>query len=542
MVENVDDLNRFLDRNVPYEQYTETVVSLAYLEMDSRGRVIHDAELYDFAKAIDSSLKKVREDLHEFFSFLKDEELKDLVYDWIEESSLHCCDSSLPLTRDIRKLVLGLLEIKEQDVVFEVGSNYGYFLADCLRGESNIRLKGIEEDRKKVLVSRMLLSMFSSSYEIEEGNVLDFQEDGYSKAFTFPVLTKKVFDGMESRESFLNPDIKFSKSDKVEWIYIDRMLSKLNPGGRAVALLTGGALFNTKDKEYRSFLLEQGLIEAIIELPERLVRKTSIKIYALVFSFFNKKVKIIDGESFVLEKKYHLINGLDSKGLLSFYDSKDVVLKDKEELSKEENLIPSILLLKKKEFVNGEKIKEFANVFLGCQYTSMNFKEYFTKDDTIYRILTSNDIQNSLINYDSLQRIDYKENKFDKYAIKKGDILLTNKSPKMKIAIVDIDPKEKILVTGGMLVIRPDLEKVDPRYIKIFLESSDGRDAIKRIQKGTVIFSISPKDLENVVVPIPELEFQKKKGEEYNSLLLKLLSLTKEMKEVERRIEEFTYE
>ncbi len=53
----------------------------------------------------------------------------------------------------------------------------------------------------------------------------------------------------------------------------------------------------------------------------------------------------------------------------------------------------------------------------------------------------------------------FKNRKFDKFAVKFGDVIVTSKSSKIKTVVIDIEPKEKILVTGGMLIVRPQSDK-----------------------------------------------------------------------------------
>ena len=140
------------------------------------------------------------------------------------------------------------------------------------------------------------------------------------------------------------------------------------------------------------------------------------------------------------------------------YYSKDVKTKTIEELIDVPNICPSTIMLDVEKLKNGAELKNLADVFIGSQYTLGIFekKGLISDKKTEYRILTSSDIENEMIRWEELHYIDMKDDKFDKFAIQYGDVVVTSKSSKVKTAVVDIVPEEKILVTGGMLIVRPD--------------------------------------------------------------------------------------
>ena len=152
--------------------------------------------------------------------------------------------------------------------------------------------------------------------------------------------------------------------------------------------------------------------------------------------------------------------------------------------------------------------------------------------------MTSSDIEDGVVSWSNLQSIDYKDNKFDKFAVKYGDVVVTSKSSKVKTVVVDIEPKEKILVTGGMLIVRPDQEKLNPTYLKMFLDSKDGQAAIKSIQKGVAIVTITASGLETIEVPLIDISKQEKKADIYNMKLSTLIAYKNEIRKIESSLED----
>ena len=143
----------------------------------------------------------------------------------------------------------------------------------------------------------------------------------------------------------------------------------------------------------------------------------------------------------------------------------------------------------------------------------------------------SSDIENEMIRWEELHYIDMKDDKFDKFAIQYGDVVVTSKSSKVKTAVVDIVPEEKILVTGGMLIVRPDQNKLNSTYLKMFLDSERGQAALKRVQKGSIVVTVTAKSLSSIEIPMINIEKQTKKATRYNE---KLSTLAAYKQEIER--------
>ena len=83
-----------------------------------------------------------------------------------------------------------------------------------------------------------------------------------------------------------------------------------------------------------------------------------------------------------------------------------------------------------------------------------------------------------MIQWDTLNSIINPDKKIFKFALKKDDIVLTSKSSKVKIAIVDCETKDNIILTGGMLCIRPNTDLIKPEYLKMFLDSKKGKEIL----------------------------------------------------------------
>lgn len=469
-------------------------------------------------------------------------EIRNLVYDLLSGRNNYVKTSIENSNNYISELANDLLEINSSDnIVMDFCSGAGNFLANVYKKADNNKfvlkgLMGIEINPEVAHISQMALFILSNGSvtpEIFVGNALERVNHTYTKAYVFPTFGISKVLNENIRKSFLFSELYLSNKNTAEWLFIDNMLSGLL-GDKAVALVTSRALFNSFDIEYRNKLITSGWLEGIIELPAGSLSFTGIKVYMLVFSKNNKKVKFVDASDVMVADNKRYINlKLPVKVIEEMYYSKDVKTKTIEELIDVPNICPSTIMLDVEKLKNGAELKNLADVFIGSQYTLGIFekKGLISDKKTEYRILTSSDIENEMIRWEELHYIDMKDDKFDKFAIQYGDVVVTSKSSKVKTAVVDIVPEEKILVTGGMLIVRPDQNKLNSTYLKMFLDSEMGQAALKRVQKGSIVVTVTAKSLSSIEIPMINIEKQTKKATRYNE---KLSTLAAYKQEIER--------
>ena len=116
---------------------------------------------------------------------------------------------------------------------------------------------------------------------------------------------------------------------------------------------------------------------------------------------------------------------------------------------------------------------------------------------------------------------------------------MTAKSSKVKIAIVDYQPEEDVILTGGMLCIRPKEGVILPSYLKMFLDSSKGKEILKSIQKGSIIQTITVSALKSIVVSCPPIEIQMDVAKRYQSKLSMYAALKRELADLEEKINNY---
>lgn len=530
------------------ERSSYIVISNAYQYACNNNLIYYkNEELLEIAREMNEHISSdVIDKLNDLFNELGIEGIRTLLYDLLSGKNNGPRTFIETSNNYISELANDLLEVDGGHMVMDFGSGTGNFLANVYKKAHDNKfvlkdLMGIEINVEQANISQMALYILSDGSVnpiIIIGNALEKINCPYTKAYVFPPLGMRKPLNEDFRKSFLFQDIYLSNRNTAEWLFIDNMLSGLR-GDKAVALVTGKALFSNTDVEYRNSIVASGWLEGIIELPAGSLSFTGIKVYMLVFSKNNKKVKFVDASNVISAENKRYVNlELPIKTIEDMYYSKDVKTKTIEELIDVPNLCPSTIMLDVKKLENGVELKELAEVFIGNQYTLGVFesKGLISDKKTGYRILTSSDIENGMVRWESLRSIDMKDNKFDKFAVQYGDVVVTSKSSKVKTVVVDIDPKEKILVTGGMLVVRPQLDKLNPTYLKMFLDSEMGQAALKSIQKGTIIVTVTASGLSTIEIPMISIDKQQEKAERYNEKLSTLAAYKKEIERIENSL------
>lgn len=504
---------------------------------------------YDVKIEIPSDLK---EKIFHLLGEMTLDEIRNVIKDSLDKVSYSFRWNFGGSTSQMGELAYELLHLNEGagDVLYIPCSGVGYPLIPILENaqRNGIHFKEIicnDINREACYLQSLLVDIFNENDElifIECVDMLKKPNIVYNKVALYGPLGIKLTGEKENDEScFVFKDIPFKSLINSEWMFVDKIISKYTADNfRAVVLVSGKALWESGSSEYRERIIESGYLEGVIELPTKSLVRNSVPAYLLVLSKSNKEVKFLDASQMIIKNKNRFgkrekISNLDLKLILDkYYDKSNRLSID--EAKKLKNLTPSIVNVKKNDYENATPLGEVAEVFAGNQYTLKNFEGMIRDRETGTSILTSNDITNYSINLDYLTHIEYEDYKLDKYCLRYGDVVITSKSSKVKIGVVDFEPKEKIIVTGGMIIVRPNQEKLNSTYLKIFLDSENGQNALKAIQKGSYIVSLNAKDLSEIKIPMISMDKQINIADKFNRRIANIIACKKELEDLEKSI------
>lgn len=534
----------------PVGDYKNAVVSFLYLDYcDSFGATnkdlasfaTYECEQYLLPVKGRITREKIQSDISKLN--LNKDEYSALALEMLTKEDRR--SGSVNSTSSLSELVERLLGVQATDVVLDLGSGYGTFLGAVAKsGKDKFfrpMLCGQEINVDAANISKMLLTMCDANFKIENVNSIDKMTcPSFTKGYVFPPFGMRF--NMFTCNKFNTSDPIFNSRTSSEWLFVFRALEAMAKNGRLVALLPEGTLFKAPDAGVRKHLVDNGLIEGIISLPANSFPWFCVKTDMVVFSRGNSSIKLIDAEP--------VLKGLPTKGLSSHeaavdvynaYYSPDAKTVRKEDIkSLDTNL--SLAALSAKDMYVGlsdlVKLTDVVDVLRGSPLTIANFKDNITTRETGFKLLTSSNIENGIIDFDSLPYVGDGK-KFEKFFAKKGDVVMTTKSTKVKLAVINEEPKEKVIVSGGMLILRPKNDKIDPTYLKMFFDSNKGKEILSSVQKGSIITTISVGNFTMVKVPCPPLDKQRTLSKKYNSMLAVYDGMKKELQDMDSKISNF---
>ena len=448
-------------------------------------------------------------------------------------------DSSPSLIVDV---VYSLLDIHNKDSLCDFGCGDGQFLLSVAQklNSNNIKttLSGYELSPEKILVTECLLEMEKANHSIM---LLDFVQEHdeckYDKGFLFPPYgiryPQELWDGLV--ENYKNI---FTSRSESEFLYILKALEKIKENGKLITLVPTGLTFRTSGEKVRQYLYDNHLIEGIISLPGGILDFTSIPLDVWVLSKkANHGIKLLDATEMKLSEVSEN-SQVDATKIVEEYLSNAYQVKDEEIKEHNYSFSKSIYIVSDtlKSIPNPTHINEVCKIEKGSQYTVSKFSNQISESPTNYQLLTSANIQDGYVNFDSLPYVQDDE-KLLKFKLEENDLVVTTKSTVFKTYVAQDLPKTNIIVTGGMIIIRPDLRKVNPTYLKMFLDSEIGKHELAAIGKGAVIVTISPATFEKeIIIPCPSIESQNELANSYNNLLWMINGMNKQISEMKDQL------
>lgn len=423
----------------------------------------------------------------------------------------------------IINLAIKILSINNEKVA-DFCCGKGAFLAKALEEDEKSEYYGIEIETHCKEIANIRLALASKNGSIELGNVFELDKNKkFDKIFSdYPwhIFTKNTWISEEKLQEFKTfiPEIK--KIVRADWLFILNTIQHLNDNGKAVVMTTNGTMWNLgTDKKIREKFVEMGMIEAVISLPVNLYSATSIPTSMMVFSRGNKKVRMIDASSMAsVGRRQNILSEETVEQIIRMLtedcdNAKSVTC---EEIAKENYAInPARFLHTEPEILNGVPFESIiTHITRGAQIKASVLDEMVSKKPTNYQYLMLANIQDGIIS-DDLPFIKEIDKKLEKYCIKNNSLVISKNGTPVKIAVATVPEGQKILGNGNLYVIELDETKVNPYFVKAYLESENGNIALSRIMVGSVIKNIPVDGLKNITIPCPDMKIQNKIAEKY---------------------------
>jgi len=325
--------------------------------------------------------------------------------------------------------------------------------------------------------------------------------------------------GLSTNNEFLHTDkfnrFKFHKvKSNREVAHFEHILAQCS--GKAVVLMPVGFTYRgNQDEEFRKYLIENNLLEAVIQLPPNLHNATSIETTFIIINKHKKDDNVyflnLKHESFIHRVGRRLtLNDIDN--IVSIYENKDEL----ENISK--LVTPDEIINNNYSFAIDRYIisKEIAKVqqqlqdfeLIQLENISDIRRSQLFKDEgegkEIYEVSPS-DFNKSgfLLECGKIKQIGSQYKRLHTYKLEPFDVLLSTKGTIGKVAIVG-ETSETIIASQALQVIRlKDSDKKDKAIaLYMFLKSTLGQTIISTLQSGVAMPQISTSEIKKLKVPI----------------------------------------
>lgn len=444
------------------------------------------------------------------------------------------------------KLALAALKLSPEDSIADFGAGIGDFLCKAYGISPQSQYFGNEIAADARAIASIRAALLGQNILVEQEDMFDSKRrpQRFNKIFCHPPYGLRLGSSPNMKRFLetLPPSVPLLKgTGSCEWIFALRMLAELEPGGKAVLLMSNAGTWNSQDMPIRKYFIERGLIQTVIALPERLLEYTGLACTLVVFSDKNNAVEMVDA------------TGAGIKGRrnteLSDQDIAQIVHEGKDEGNILRKLVPCSEILDNdcmlnptrylQETIQLEHQVAFGDIIdsitRGASLAAHDLDQLISTEPTAYQYLMLSNIQNGIIDK-NLPYLSNIEPHLKKYLLQPNHLVLSKNGYPFKVAVAQPEEGREILGNGNLFIITLKEDVADPYYVKAFLESEKGVSLLKRIAVGAAIPNISLEALRNLPISLPPLEIQRKISERYQNKLNELAQLTRKLERVHEEL------
>ncbi|OLS02593.1 N-6 DNA methylase [Tissierella creatinophila] len=369
------------------------------------------------------------------------------------------------------------------------------------------------------LISKLLMIVNEvESYEIINKDIFTKRDKEEVKEFDLVVCDMPRISRYDRQFRANDPRFRYGAPGKAnpEWAFIQNIIYHLNEQGKGIAIGSKGMLVRGFEKDVRSRIVKEDLIEAVITLPDNLYEGTNIGTEIIILN----RDKPVERQGLILfinaheygvrlnRNQYSLTEEGRKKILDAYYNgmeeegfSKLIPLEKIQEYEYRLNPVEYIdfetLKNKFEETIALDKIVEITR---GLSLSRNELEELEAEEG--YYFISVRNIDESGINYEDASRIKPKSNEWlERYSVEPEDILITTKGWETKVTLVGTNFKN-LFFSSNLTRIRVDRNKYNPYILVEFLKSKIGKRMLESIQTGTTVTLINNKQLSRMEVPV----------------------------------------
>lgn len=451
--------------------------------------------------------------------------------------------------RHIIDMMVEIIDPKKNETILDPACGTAGFLISAYR---HILAQNKDEDGKSTLTAddRKRLTENFAGYDISPDMVRLSRVNMYLHHFTKPKISE--YDTLTSEEKWddcydvilANPPFMTPKggimphnhyrvkAKRSEVLFVDYIAEHLNPTGRSAIIVPEGIVFQSANayKELRKYLVDDGLLYAVISLPAGVFNpysgvKTSILLIDKSFARLKDEILFVklNNDGFDLGAQRREIEGSEIPEIIRIIQKYHSNI---EAQTSDEEIIHHPLVI----IANKEKIAEQDYILVGERYKidkplattypvvplsdiceinaeNKNPALAFGDDEFIYIDISSVengtgkiDFSNKIKGSDAPSRA--------KRAVKKGDILFSTVRPNLKAyGYVEREDCDCCIASTGFAVISAKT-MVLSKYVYYMFYSEPVQTQLASMMGKGAYPSVNQKDVSQIQIPLPPLSVQ----------------------------------
>lgn len=450
--------------------------------------------------------------------------------------------------RHIIDMMVEIVDPKKNETILDPACGTAGFLISAYR---HILAQNKDEDGKSTLTAddRKRLTENFAGYDISPDMVRLSRVNMYLHHFTKPKISE--YDTLTSEEKWddcydvilanppfmtpkggIMPHSRYRvKAKRSEVLFVDYIAEHLNPTGRAAIIVPEGIVFQSANayKELRKYLVDDGLLYAVISLPAGVFNpysgvKTSILLIDKSFARLKDEILFVklNNDGFDLGAQRQPKKGSEIPDIIRIVQKYHA---DPEPQTADDEILqhPLVTIAKKKQISEqdyilvGEryKISEIINsnwpmvALSELCYEIKNGKNVEQHDgEGKYKVTRIQTISDGIVDLSKTKWTNDEpdENTF----MQNGDILFSHINSIEHLAKTAIFYSDEKVVHGiNLLRLRPKQDIVLPQYLAYCLKSDFFVSSARSYaQKAVNQASIKTSDLKNIKIPLPPISVQ----------------------------------
>ncbi len=505
--------------------------------LDQLYSYVMDREMEEITKEkLLEGIEKYDREINKLINKYSIEEIKSYLFFGYDTVFSKVHENTTPL--GIIDLVVELLDIEENDRIMNLYSGLGDFILEVYDSSSSNSYYGVESEKNNYIIAslRKYVLNMEVDYLLDDPLKLAYNQK-YDKIFAnYPLNGNytQVYSQVNRRKDRYKILLNQKRNVSADWIYNLAVMDALAEGGRAIVVMSNSGIWNDSDIEVRQYFIENGFIEGVVTLPEKLYSMYNMPVSLLILSHGNDKIRLLDaGEIYTAQRRLNVLNNKDVEEIIFNYhnDTSIGCFVNYDQIDEDYNLSPRAYLNQVVPRENDIRFDSLiSSIKRGASITSREIDELSTAKESKYKYLMIQNINDGLIDNKllNLMRID---EEYEKFIIEENDILLSKNGSPFKVAIGEDLKGKKILANGNLYIIKVDETKVSPHFIKAYLESHEGQVRLEELSKGSSIKNISMKDLKTLRIPKLSPLDQEHFVEEYIKVNKEIIRLKKKLED-----------